>query len=157
MFYLFAPILHVLDYSYYYSRSTKIRRHRPLLTKYLWGDPVLVIVALSPTVQLNILTALLTQHPSYVTMDEEVLQLLEITLTCNEFEFNGKLFLQVCGCAMERKYSPSYADIQYILQNENSQHLLNVRIYLCCISGTWMTYLASDSSQLNLLKNSWLC
>ncbi len=28
---------------------------------------------------------------------------------------------------------------------------------LCCISGTWMTYLASRSAQLNLLKNSWLC
>lgn len=43
--------------------------------------------------------------------DAEILQLLEMTLTRNDFEFNSNYYLQICGCAMGRKYSPAYADL----------------------------------------------
>jgi len=43
--------------------------------------------------------------------DEGFLDLLETTLRCNDFEFNGQYFLQVCGIAMGRKYSPAAANI----------------------------------------------
>lgn len=43
--------------------------------------------------------------------DAEIIQLLEMTLTRNDFEFNNNYYLQTCGCAMGRKYSPAYADL----------------------------------------------
>lgn len=51
------------------------------------------------------------QHPDPARPDKELLQLLHITLTRNDFSFNNKYYLQLCGCAMGRKYSPAYADI----------------------------------------------
>jgi len=43
--------------------------------------------------------------------DKELLQLLEINLTKNDFEFNGEWFLQVKGTAMGKKFAPAYANI----------------------------------------------
>ena len=40
-----------------------------------------------------------------------IIELLEISLKCNDFEFDGKTFLQVSGTAMGQKYAPHYADI----------------------------------------------
>lgn len=39
------------------------------------------------------------------------LKLLEITLTRNDFYFNGNFYLQICGTAMGKVYAPSYANI----------------------------------------------
>lgn len=43
--------------------------------------------------------------------DEEVLQLLELCLRCNDFEFNGNRYLQVEGTTMGHRYAPSYANL----------------------------------------------
>lgn len=43
--------------------------------------------------------------------DEQILKLLEINLTKNDFEFNGEFFLQIKGTAMGKKFSPAYANI----------------------------------------------
>ena len=43
--------------------------------------------------------------------DKELLQLLEINLTRNDFEFDDKFFLQIKGTAMGKKFAPAYADI----------------------------------------------
>ena len=40
-----------------------------------------------------------------------ILELLEISLKFNDFEFNNKLYVQTSGTAMGRKYAPHYADI----------------------------------------------
>ena len=40
-----------------------------------------------------------------------ILELLKLILTCNNFEFNGKHFLQIKGCAMGTICAPSYANI----------------------------------------------
>ena len=40
-----------------------------------------------------------------------VMELLELSLKRNDFEFNDKIFLQTSGTAMGRKYAPHYADI----------------------------------------------
>ena len=42
---------------------------------------------------------------------EEIKRLLEISLTHNDFEFNGQWYLQVSGTAMGKKYAPNYANI----------------------------------------------
>ena len=43
--------------------------------------------------------------------DEYLLKLLELTLTGNDFEFNGQWYLQVWGTAMGKDYAPSLADL----------------------------------------------
>lgn len=43
--------------------------------------------------------------------DKLLMELLEIYLTCNNFEFNGKFYLQVKGTAMGKSFSPAYANI----------------------------------------------
>ena len=44
-------------------------------------------------------------------LDENVLELLELCLNSNDFEFDGKWFLQNSGTTMGTKWSPHYADI----------------------------------------------
>ena len=34
---------------------------------------------------------------------------LKISLESNDFQFNGETYLQICGAAMGRKYTPSFA------------------------------------------------
>lgn len=43
--------------------------------------------------------------------DAEVLQLLEINVTKNDFVFNGEFYLQIKGTAMGKRFAPAYADI----------------------------------------------
>ena len=40
-----------------------------------------------------------------------LLHLLRITLTKNDFLFDGEFYLQICGTAMGKTYAPSYANI----------------------------------------------
>lgn len=43
--------------------------------------------------------------------DKEILKLLEINLTRNDFEFDNKFYLQTKGTAMGKKFASAYADI----------------------------------------------
>jgi len=43
--------------------------------------------------------------------DQHILDLLELSLKNNDFQFNGETFLQTKGTAMGKKYAPSYANI----------------------------------------------
>lgn len=51
------------------------------------------------------------KHPDKKRPEKELLQLLEINLTRNDFEFNGEFFLQTKGTAMGKKFAPAYANI----------------------------------------------
>ncbi len=51
------------------------------------------------------------KYPDPTRPDEELLQLLHINLTKNDFEFNGKYFLQIKGTAMGKRFAPAYANI----------------------------------------------
>jgi len=50
-------------------------------------------------------------NPNIQRPDDDILELLELTLTNNDFEFNGEFYLQLMGVAMGRKYAPSAANI----------------------------------------------
>ena len=50
-------------------------------------------------------------QPDPFRSDEHILELLEIGLKYNDFEFNGDHFLQTSGTAMGKKFAPSYANI----------------------------------------------
>jgi len=51
------------------------------------------------------------ETPNPARPDTEILQLLELTLKRNDFEFNDRIFLQICGTAMGKTYAPSLANM----------------------------------------------
>lgn len=51
------------------------------------------------------------KYPDPKRPDEELLQLLQINLTRNDFVFNNKYYLQIKGTAMGKKFAPAYANI----------------------------------------------
>lgn len=100
----------------------------------------------------------LSTKPDPSRPDHFILELLELTLRRNDFEFNGKHFLQISGCAMGRKYSPAYADI-YMADWEKSAFqkcsklpLLYLR-YLDDIFGLWPHSLSDFKEFIKTLNN----
>ena len=83
-----------------------------------------------------------TKHPDPSRPDRQILKLLELTLTRNNFLFNNQQYLQLCGCAMGRKYAPAYADIylahweETAFQKLTHKPVLYLR-YLDDIFGLW--------------------
>lgn len=51
------------------------------------------------------------KYPDSKRPERELLELLNINLTRNDFEFNNKFFLQIKGTAMGKKFAPAYANI----------------------------------------------
>ena len=49
--------------------------------------------------------------PSPRRSDKHILELLELSLKNNDFEFNNETFLQISGTAMGKKFAPSYANL----------------------------------------------
>ena len=58
------------------------------------------------------------QHLSETHRYTAVLELLELSLKNNDFEFNGDVYLQILGTSMGKKWAPHYADI-YMAKFEN--------------------------------------
>lgn len=50
-------------------------------------------------------------YPDPKRPDDELLQLLEINLTRNDFMFDDKYYLQIKGTAMGKRFAPAYANI----------------------------------------------
>lgn len=51
------------------------------------------------------------KYPDPKRPDAELLQLLEINLTRNDFVFNNQYYLQIKGTAMGKRFAPAYANI----------------------------------------------
>ena len=51
------------------------------------------------------------KNPDPRRPDQQILDLLELSLKNNDFQFNGETFLQTKGTAMGKKFAPSYANI----------------------------------------------
>ena len=51
------------------------------------------------------------KYPDPRRPEKQLLQLLEINLNRNDFEFNSQFYLQIKGTAMGKKFAPSYANI----------------------------------------------
>uniref|UniRef100_A0A1A8V751 Reverse transcriptase domain-containing protein n=1 Tax=Nothobranchius furzeri TaxID=105023 RepID=A0A1A8V751_NOTFU len=60
---------------------------------------------------LDAIKRIFLKYPDSRRPDQELLQLLEINLRRNDFEFNGEFFLQIKGTAMGKKFAPAYANI----------------------------------------------
>lgn len=85
---------------------------------------------------------ILRKYPNSKRPDKEILQLLEINLTRNDFEFDDQFYLQVRGTAMGCRFAPSYANI-FMCQWETealascSKRPLHYYRYLDDIWGVW--------------------
>ena len=55
------------------------------------------------------------KYPDRSRPDKHILDLLNITLRNNDFQFNGKCYLQTCGTPMGKVYAPALANI-YMLE-----------------------------------------
>ena len=55
------------------------------------------------------------KYPDQTRPDKYILDLLNITLRNNDFQFNGKFYLQTCGTPMGKVYAPALANI-YMLE-----------------------------------------
>ncbi|XDV25687.1 hypothetical protein PO909_029562 [Leuciscus waleckii] len=60
-----------------------------------------------------------SRYPDASRPDEAILELLELNLTCNDFEFEGEFYLQIKGTAMGKRFAPAYANI-YMAQWEET-------------------------------------
>ena len=60
---------------------------------------------------LNTVRDTFINHPDPLRPDIEILELLELTLKNNDFQFAGQTFLQIMGTAMGKGYAPSLADL----------------------------------------------
>lgn len=60
---------------------------------------------------INSIRRIFQKYPNKKRPDKELLQLLEINLMRNDFEFNGDFYLQIKGTAMGKKFAPAYANI----------------------------------------------
>lgn len=97
-------------------------------------------------------------YPDSKRPDKEILQLLYLNLTRNDFEFDDKYFLQISGTAMGKKFAPSFANI-FMAQWEQSAlsqapiKPLHYYRYLDDIWGVWTHSLQEFDTFCNFLNN----
>lgn len=60
---------------------------------------------------MNSVKKIFERYPDPKRPDTELLQLLEINLTRNDFMFNEQFYLQIKGTAMGKRFAPAYANI----------------------------------------------
>ena len=51
------------------------------------------------------------KYPDSDRPDKKVTDLIELALKGTDFEFNGEMYRQMCGCAMGKRFSPKFASI----------------------------------------------
>lgn len=82
------------------------------------------------------------KYPNPKRPDKEILQLLEINLTRNDFVFDSKYYLQIKGTAMGKRFAPAYANIFMATWEEEAlskcaEKPLHYLRYLDDIWGVW--------------------
>ncbi|XP_047665625.1 uncharacterized protein LOC113646099 isoform X1 [Tachysurus fulvidraco] len=82
------------------------------------------------------------RHPDPCRPDDLILQLLEINLTRNDFEFDKQCYLQIQGTAMGKMFAPSYANIymaywERTLQSKFTERPALYFRYLDDLFGVW--------------------
>lgn len=98
------------------------------------------------------------KYPDVKRPDDEVLQLLEINLTRNDFEFNGEYYLQIKGTAMGKRFAPAYANIFMANWEEGAlakcpKQPLHYLRYLDDIWGIWIHSREEFMEFINILNN----
>ncbi|KAL2076758.1 hypothetical protein ACEWY4_027645 [Coilia grayii] len=98
------------------------------------------------------------KYPDKKRPDRELLQLLEINLTTNDFEFDTHFYLQIKGTAMGKKFAPAYANIFMATWEEEAlrkcpKQPLHYHRYLDDIFGIWTHTEQEFLEFTNILNN----
>ena len=98
------------------------------------------------------------ENPSPDRPDDILLQLIEICLTLNDFKFEDKFYLQVCGTAMGKIFAPQYANIfmahweARAMQNTTIKPLFHCR-FLDDIFNIWLHTMTQLHDYIDLLNS----
>ena len=101
---------------------------------------------------------ILEKYPDKSRPDQELLDLLHLNLTNNDFVFDGQIFLQMKGTAMGKRFAPAYASI-YLAEWEDTvfekcrkKPLIYLR-YLDDIWGIWTYNQTEFETFVSILNN----
>ena len=110
-----------------YDFISKIR-HQPI--KEDWFLVTADVTALYTNMRIDLILKSVQEafaaNPAPRRPDSEILELLELTLRNNDFEFAGEVFLQTVGTAMGKTYAPSLANLylqQFDKQAKTGYHI----------------------------------
>ena len=78
------------------------------------GDITALYTNMRHDITINSIKKIFQQYPVPNRPDEHLLKLLALMLENNDFEFNGDIFLQTCGCPMGKIIGPAAANIYLI-------------------------------------------
>ena len=60
---------------------------------------------------INSVKRAINRYPDSDRPDKNIIDLFELSLKGNDFEFNGEMYQHVCGCTMGKSFSPHFASI----------------------------------------------
>ena len=99
---------------------------------------------------MEVVARTLSLLPSPRRPDNYLLKLLELTMTRNDFEFNGNYYLQTCGMAMGKTYAPALADLYMIeIDNKVKEYHIPVDTYFRFLDDLFFIW---EGSEENLLS-----
>lgn len=134
-------------------KNTKITQNAFLFTI----DIDSLYTNINTTAGLRAVKDCMEKYPNNSRPDTQLLQLLEISLSRNDFEFDKEHYLQISGTAMGKKFAPAYANI-YMAHWEETvfekcpKLPTNYFRYLDDIWGTWTHTLEEFKHFINILN-----
>ena len=101
---------------------TKIR-HFDLEQEYILvtGDITSLYTNMNIDRSLHCVNEIFKLYPDTSRPDKHILELLEISLHYNDFNFNNKFYLQTMGTAMGKRFAPALANIYLLEFDKNAQ------------------------------------
>lgn len=96
-----------------------------------------------------------TRHPDPKRPDTQLLQLLEMSLTKNDFEFNSEYYLQIKGTAMGKKFAPAYANIYMANWEETALNATPIKplSYYRFLDDIWGIWNDSEESFISFVND----
>jgi hypothetical protein len=99
---------------------------------------------------INCVEEIFEKYPDPDRPDEYILQLLELTLTNNDFSFYGKNYLQLCGCPMGINFGPSVANLYLLEFDRQAMNGFRIKpeLYFRFLDDVSLVFLGSSSDLL---------
>ena len=98
---------------------------------------------------LKIVQDTFSKNPDPNRPDNEILQLLEISLKCNDFNFNNDFYLQILGCAMGKRFAPALANL-YLLEFDNAaSQFKNLLCFFRYLDDIFTVFIGSEEDLIN--------
>ncbi len=130
-------------------KNTKVTESDILIT----GDVTALYTNMRFDRTMKIVINLFQNNPEIGRPDPLILSLLDFTLRNNDFEFEGKFFLQTCGCAMGKKYSPGLANL-YMEEIDDFIYKHNPKLFFRYLDDIFIVWDSNNLQMLSELTNN---